>query len=90
MFNCFTFSVHTIDIHASDAGIVGVIVEQVQEVHVGPDVVADRNDPVNDDACPGSLARDLCEELAERDGPVGNQRVMLDVRLTYILACCLL
>ena len=61
MFNCFTLSVHAIDIHATNAGIVGIIVEQVQEVHMGPDVVADRNDPVNDDTCPGSLARDLCE-----------------------------
>ncbi len=90
MFDCFTLSVHAIDIHASNAGIVGIIVEQVQEVHMGPDIVADRNDPVNDDTCPGSLARDLCEELAERDGPVRNQRVVLDVRLTYIFARCLL
>ena len=42
-------------------------------------LVADRNDPMNDNAHPGSLARDLGEELSERDGAVWNQRVVLDV-----------
>ena len=75
----FPLSVHTIDIDASNAGVVGIIVEQVEEVQMCPHVVADCNDPMNDNAHPGSLARDLGEELSERDGAVWNQRVVLDV-----------
>src|SRR5580658_3430403 len=64
----FPLSVHAIDIDASNAGVVGIIGEQVEEVQMRPHVVADRNNPMNDNARPGLLARDLGEELPERYG----------------------
>src|ERR1700739_2853079 len=64
----FPLSVHAIDIDASNAGVVGIIVEQVEEVQMCPHIVADRNDPVNHDTRTNSLARDIGEELSERDG----------------------
>ena len=61
--------VHLVDIDAGDPGVGRVIVEEIEKVHVRPDVVADRDDLVDDNARPGALSRDLAEELAERDGP---------------------
>jgi HD domain len=66
--------VHLIDIDARDAGIGRIVGEQVQEVHMGPDVVADGDDPVNDDPSALAFARDLGEELPERDGPIRDER----------------
>src|ERR1700741_2390741 len=71
MLDRLTLGVHTIDIDASDAGIVRIIGEQIQEVQVGPDVVAERNDLVNHDARAESFASDITEELTECARPDG-------------------
>ena len=68
-----------IELIASNAGVVGIIVEQVEEVQMCPHVVADCNDLVNHDACPRPLTGNFGEEPAQRDRAVRNQRVVLDV-----------
>jgi hypothetical protein len=77
--NGFPLSVQAIDIDPSNAGVVGIIVEQVEEVQMCPHVVADCNDLVNHDACPRPLTGNFGEEAAQRDRAVRNQRVVLDV-----------
>ena len=42
--------VHFVDIDTGDSRILRVIVEQIQEVHVCPHVIADRDDTVDDNA----------------------------------------
>src|SRR5260370_26463446 len=39
-----SFAVHSVDIDTGDSRILRVIVEQIQEIHVSPDVIADDDD----------------------------------------------
>ena len=73
MFDCLAVGVHLVDVDAGDSRIIRIIVEEIQKVHVRPDVVADGDDAVDDDAGPGAFPRDLAEEFAERDRTVCNQ-----------------
>src|SRR5258708_2781608 len=79
MLNRLTIGVHLVDVDAGDSGIPWIIVEEVEEVHVGPDVVADGDDLVYDNASLRAFTGDLSEELSKRHGSIRNQRVVLDV-----------
>jgi hypothetical protein len=71
--------VHFVDIDTRDSRILRVIVEQVQEIHVCPHVIADCDDAVDDNASAGAFARDLIKKLPQRYRTVWNERVVLDV-----------
>ena len=50
MFNGFSVGIHLVDVDTGDARIVGIVVEQIQKIHVRPHIVADGDDLVDDDA----------------------------------------
>ena len=66
MLDCLAVSVHLEDVDACDPGIIWIVAEEVQKVHVGPDVVADRNDLVHHNARVGAPSSDLSEKLGQR------------------------
>src|SRR6266852_6922705 len=75
--------VHFVDIDTSDPGIFRIVVEQVQEIHMSKDIVANRNDLIDDDASIGPLLGDLAEELSQRFRAIGNQRIVLDIARSH-------
>ena len=83
MFDGFSVGVHLVDVDAGDSRILRIVVEEIQKIHVRPYVVADGDDPVDDDARAGAFLGDLGEELPQRDRTVCNQRVVLDVSGAY-------
>jgi hypothetical protein len=76
MLYSLSVGVHFVDIDAGDSRILRVIVEQVQEIHVCPNVIADCDDAVDDNASAGAFARDLAKKLPQRYRTVWNERVM--------------
>src|SRR5882724_4881687 len=48
MLDGFSFGVHLVDIDAGDTRVVGVIRQQIDEIHMGEHVVADGDDSVDD------------------------------------------
>src|SRR5271167_3820548 len=57
MFDCLAVGVHLVDVNAGDPGILRVVIEEIQKVYVRPDIVADGDDAVDDDAGPGAFPR---------------------------------
>ena len=80
MLDGFSVGIHLVDVDAGDPGIIRIVVEQIQKIHVSPHIVAESDDLVDDDACLRAFAGDLAEELPQRVWTVRNERVVLDVR----------
>jgi hypothetical protein len=80
VFDGLSVSVHLVNVDAGDPRVLGIIVEQIEELHVCPDVVPDGDDPVDLDSGARAFPGDLAEELPQCGGTVGNDRVVLDVR----------
>jgi len=57
----FSVGVHLVNVDPGDPGILWIVVEQIQKINVGPDIVTDGDDAVDDDAGFGAFARDLTE-----------------------------
>ena len=67
MLDGLSIGVHPVDVDPCDSRILGIVVEQIQKIDVGPDIVADGDDAVDDDTSFGTFARDLTEVLSQRD-----------------------
>ena len=74
-----SFGVHLVDVDASDTRVVGVIRQQIDEIHVSEHVVADSDDPVDDNVSAWVRRLHAGEILSERRGAVSNKRIVLDV-----------
>src|SRR6267142_367400 len=48
MLNGLSLSIHFVDINTRDSGVVGVIIEQIDKVHVREHVVTGGDNPVDD------------------------------------------
>jgi hypothetical protein len=75
----FTVGVHFVNVDACDPRIHWVIVEQVQEIHMSPHIIADGNNLVYDNTGTRPFPRDLAEIQPERDRTVWDERVMLNL-----------
>ena len=64
MFDCLSVGVEFVDVNAGDSRITRVVVEEIQEVHMRPYIVAGGDNAVDDDAGPGTFPCDLAEEFA--------------------------
>ncbi len=62
---------HFVDIDTGNFRILWVIVEQIQEIHVCPHVIADCDDAVDDNAGAFAFARDLTKTCPSATGPSG-------------------
>src|ERR1700759_1309206 len=85
MFDRLTVGVHLIDVDTSDPRIIRIVVEEIQEIYMGPYVIAGGDNAMDDDASTGALARNLGKELSQRDGAVRDEWVVLNVCGTYEL-----
>jgi hypothetical protein len=65
--DCFSVAIHPVDVDSGDPRILRIVVEQIQKIYVGPDIIADGDDAMDDDPCSGALARDLTEVFSQRD-----------------------
>src|SRR5260370_578651 len=63
--------VHFVDIDTGDSRILRVIVEQIQEIHVSPHVIADCDDAVDDNPGASAFARNLPKNCPSATGPSG-------------------
>lgn len=70
-------SVHLVDIDAGDPPVLGVIRQQIHKIHVGEYVVADGDDPMDNNMCARMRRLHAGEVFAERGPSVRNQRVVL-------------
>ena len=66
MFDRLAVGVHLVDVDAGDPGIIRFVIEKIQEVHMSPNIVADRNDAVNNSTGIGTLACNLAEVFSQR------------------------
>jgi hypothetical protein len=57
--------IHSVDVDSGDSRIVRIVIEQIQKIEVGPDIVTDGDDAVDDYAGSGALVGDLAEVFAE-------------------------
>jgi hypothetical protein len=67
MLDRLSVAVHLVDVHSGDPRILRVVAEQIQKIYVGPDVIADGDDAVDDDPSFDAFARDLTEVPSQRD-----------------------
>jgi hypothetical protein len=67
MLDRLSVGVHPVDVDSGDTRIPRIVVEQIQKIHVGPDIIADGNDAVDNDPGFGACARDLTEVFSQRD-----------------------
>jgi hypothetical protein len=67
MLDRLSVAVHLVDVHSGDPRILWIVVEQIQKIYVGPDIIADGDDAVDDDPSFGAVARDLTEVFSQRD-----------------------
>ena len=67
MLDRLSVSVHPVDVDAGDPRILRIVVEQIQKIHVGPDIIADGDDAMDDDPGFGAFACDLTEVFSQRD-----------------------
>jgi hypothetical protein len=56
MLNGLAVRVHPIDVDAGDAGVLGIVIEQIQKIYMSPDIVADGGDTVDHNASIGACA----------------------------------
>jgi hypothetical protein len=63
VFEGFSVRVKLVDVDASDSCVLGIVVEQIEEVHVRPDIVADGDDPVDLDPGARPFRGDLAKKL---------------------------
>jgi hypothetical protein len=82
MLYALSVDVHFVDVDTRYPCILRVVIEQIQKIHVRPNVVADGDDAMDHNASQPAFRRDLAKELSQRLRPVGNERVVLDVRGT--------
>jgi len=54
--------VHPVNIDTGDSRVLRVIVEQIQEIHMRPDVFANRDDAVDDDAWASAFVGNLAKK----------------------------
>ena len=85
MLDADSVRVELVNVDAGKARVIGIVVEQVQKIHVGKHVVADGDDPVHDHPCASALPGNLAEKLAECRRTVRNERIVLNVSRTEIL-----
>ena len=71
--------VHLEDVNAGNPTVLRVVVEQIHEMDVCPDIVVDGNDPVDHDPQIGAIPDDLVEKPGQRGCTIRNQRIVLDV-----------
>ena len=78
MFDGFSVGVHLVDVDTSDSRVMGIVVEQIEEIHVCPDIVSDGDDPVHAE----TAHEDASVELADADRPdrVGAEAQAVDLR----------
>src|SRR5258706_9219981 len=79
MLDGLPLSIHLVDVDASNSLVIGVIRQQIDEIHVSEHVVADGDDPVDDNASARMRRFNTGEVFSERQGTVSNQRIVLDV-----------
>ena len=65
MLDRLAVGIHSVDVDPGDSRIVRIVIEEIQEIDMGPDIVTDGDDAVDDDAGFGALAGDLAEVFAE-------------------------
>ena len=53
MLDRLAVGVHLVDVDAGDPRILRVVIEEIQKIYMGPYIVADGDDAVDDDAGPG-------------------------------------
>jgi hypothetical protein len=67
MLNLLSVGVHPVDIDSRDPRILRIVVEQIQKIHMSPDIIADRDNAMDDDPGFGAFSRDLTEVFSQRD-----------------------
>ena len=67
MLNRLSVGVHPVDIDSGDPRIPRIVVEQIQKIHMGPDIIADRDNAMDDDPGFGAFSRNLTEVFSQRD-----------------------
>src|SRR5215472_7626900 len=79
MLDGLSISVHPEDVDAGDPGVLRIVVKQIEEIHMRPDVVADGDNLVDLDPGSRALLDNLTKELSKGVGAVPDERIMLDV-----------
>ena len=67
MLDRLSVGVHPVDVDSGDTRIPRIVVEQIQKIHMGPDIIADRDNAMDDDPGFGAFSRDLTEVFSQRD-----------------------
>jgi hypothetical protein len=71
--------VHLEDVNAGKPTVLRVVVEQIDEMDVCPDIVVDGDDPVDHDPQIDAILGDLVEEPGQLGCTIRNQRIVLNV-----------
>src|SRR5579864_7143493 len=79
MLYSFAFRVHLVKINAGNPTVVWVITEQIDEVHVRPNVVAYSDDSVNHNSQIRAIFRHLAKEPRQTYRTIWDERIVLDV-----------
>src|SRR6185436_18415569 len=61
VFDGLSISVHLVNVDAGDSRVLRIVVEQIEEMDVCPDVVADGDDPMDLDSGECAFPRDLAK-----------------------------
>jgi hypothetical protein len=71
--------VHLEDVNAGNPAVLWVVVEQIDEMDVCPDIVVDGDDPVDHDSQIGAILGHLVKKPGQLGCTIRNQRIVVDV-----------